>query len=288
MVLAMLIQSLEKTFTVIQLRNSCEVTESYLCRDYGQQSPSDYLLVKIKNQTFAQRMVPALLEIKEGKTFLDFAESFTYENGLYAAFRYSSFPTLREKMEQESCSLRERMQIVLNLLEKMILYKMPLYFQQHLFDMDRVCVSPALDIGFRYELQDMGRYFEITQEVVIDSLWEFLEELFSQELEQHSSMELEVFINNIENFYGGLEDFYQEFVKLYKKLQGPIKPIAPTGKLFRMWEMLKRVAKLLQPVFAAAVLIAILVYLIFMFEKDKTSIDGAETFAYIGTREITE
>ena len=31
----MLIQSLDQTFTVIQLRNSGAVSESYLCRDYA-------------------------------------------------------------------------------------------------------------------------------------------------------------------------------------------------------------------------------------------------------------
>lgn len=284
----MLIQSLEKTFTVIQLRNRCEATESYLCRDYDQQPPSDYLLVKIKNQSLAQKLVPIFLELDREKTFLDFAGSFPQEDSLYGVFRYSDFPTLSEKMEREHCDLRERMQIVLNLLQKMILYKMPLYFQQHIFDMDRVCVSPSMEIGFRYELQDFERYFDVTQAMVTDSLWSFLEQLFAQELEQRSCAELEKFINGLAEFYGGLQDLYQEFVKLYNKLQGPIKPVPQTGMPFRVWESVKQIGRVLRPVLAAGVLIAILVYLIFMMDKDNTAVSGAETFDYIGTLQITE
>ncbi len=287
----MLIQSLEQTFTVIQLRGTTDVSESYLCRDYDQQNPSDYMLVKIKDQDFAQKLIPIFLQIQQERTFLDFVGSFTQEDTLYAAFHSSDFPTLAQKMERENCGLSERLEIVKNLWDKMILYKMPLYFQQHIFSMDRVCVSSALEIGFRYELQDFNNYFEVEPEQVIHALWYFLQELFSQELQQHSCMELERFCNRLVGFTGSLEDLYQDFAELYHQLQGNQGQASPPqrdGTPFRLWEIVKRIARLLKPVLAAIVLIAIVIYLIFMLNTDQSPVDGAGKFDFIGTVEIVE
>lgn len=287
----MLIQSLEQTFTVIQLRNSSDESESYLCRDYGQQSPSDYLLVKIKDQDFAQQLIPSFMKMEQERAFLDFAGSFTQEGSLYAAFHYSDFPTLSQKMERETCVLKERLEIMKNLLEKIILYKMPLYFQQHVLHMDRICVSPALEIGFRYELQDMYRYFEVQQEHINRFLWNLLQSLFLKELTQHTCAELELFAGEAEAFSGELEEFYQNFMQLYWKLQGQQKPekvSQQNGRLFRIWEKIKKIARFLRPILATGVLVAILFYLIFIMGRDKTLVRGAQKFEYIGTVQILE
>ena len=190
----MLIQSLEQTFTVIQLLGSSDLSASYLCRDYAQQNPSDYLLVQVKEPELVRKMVPVFMEFTREGTFQDFAGSFPKDGSVYGVFHYSSYPTWAQKRERENCSLAERLEIGKNLLDKMLLYRMPLYFQRHVLTPDRVCVAPSLEIGFRYELQDIGFYFSVTQEQVSLAYQQFFEDLFSVELELQSNQALEEFV----------------------------------------------------------------------------------------------
>ncbi len=288
----MLIQSLEQTFTVIQLLSSSDLSVSYLCRDYAQQNPSDYLLVQVKEPELVKRIVPVFMEFTREDTFKDFAGSFPKDGSVYGVFHYSSFPTWAQKRERESCGLMERLEIAKNLLDKMLLYRMPLYFQRHVLTPDRVCVAPSLEIGFRYELQDIGFCFSVTQEQVSLAFQQFFEDLFSEELELQSSQSLEEFVLDCVKA-DSLEDLYRRFIPLYQSLREQLgkpqtRPPQRNSKAFQIWEIVKDAVRLLRPVLAAAVILAVIIYLIATWNVGSQQADGAGTISYIGTVEIKE
>ncbi len=288
----MLIQSLEQTFTVIQLLGSSDLSASYLCRDYAQQNPSDYLLVQVKEPELVRKMVPVFMEFTREGTFQDFAGSFPKDGSVYGVFHYSSYPTWSQKRERESCSLAERLEIGKNLLDKMLLYRMPLYFQRHVLTSDRVCVAPSLEIGFRYELQDIGFYFSVTQEQVSLAYQQFFEDLFSAELELQSNQALEEFVLDCAQT-GSLEELYRRFMPLYQSLREELGkpqsgPPQRNSRAFQAWEAAKNAARLLRPILAAAVLIAVVIYLIVTWNAGSQQAESAGTISYIGTVEIKE
>ena len=290
----MLIQSLDQTYTVIQLLGRNDRAECYLCRDYARQDPSDYALVRLIDPDLVARMVPVFLRLEQEGMFLDFVGSFTGEDGVYGAFRYSGFPTWEQKRDREACSLAERLEIAKNLLEKMLLYRMPPYFQRNVLAPGRICVSPSLEVGFRYGLEDIYNYFSVGPADACQGFRAFFEELFYEELAQGAAPELETFVSGCAAAEG-LEDLYRRFVPVYQALRAPKegkqkKQAAPRrqGRAFQIWEAVKRVLRVLRPIVAAAVILAVVIYLIVTWDAGSEAAKDAGTFSYIGTVEITE
>lgn len=291
----MLIRSLDQSFTVIQLLGRSDRAESYLCRDYASQDPSDHLLVRLMDPELITRMVPVFLDLRQQGMFLDFEDSFSNEDGVYGVFRYSGFPTWEQKRDREGCGLPERLEIAKNVLEKMLLYRMPPYFQKDVLAPGRVCVAPSLEIGFRYGLEDIAGYFSVTAADACQSFQAFFGELFYDELEQPGkSPELEDFVRDCPQA-GSLEELYRRFIPLYQGLRAPAEgqkkkkaPPRREGRAFRVWERIKQIARFLRPFVAAAVLIAVVLYLIFTWDAGSEAAKDAGTFTQIGTVEITE
>ena len=168
----------------------------------------------------------------------------------------------------------------------MLLYRMPLYFQRHVLTPDRVCVAPSLEIGFRYELQDIGFYFSVTQEQVSLAYQQFFEDLFSVELELQSNQALEEFVLDCAQT-GCLEELYRRFMPLYQSLREELgKPQSVPPQ--RNSRAAKNAARLLRPILAAAVLIAVVIYLIVTWNAGSQQAESAGTISYIGTVEIKE
>ena len=65
-------------------------------------------------------------------------------------------------------------------------------------------------------------------------------------------------------------------------------PPTQNGRAFRIWEKVKQAAKILRPILAAAVLIAIVAYLAATWNVGSKEAQDAGTFSVIGTVEIIE
>ncbi len=287
----MVIQTLDTSYTVVKRCGAEEGTERFICRD-GDKSGLVTLLRTKDRQVIAGAMDYISREVAP-ETFTDFKGCFVSGEYFCVAMAYHGGAALRHRLERENSTLKERLQVGLQLLEKAILLKLPWYFFCDAADQDQIAVSPSLEVEFNYRLRDLGNCGQYGRQQACKRLSVLLQRLFEQEFRRRVLPEMQEFCGELEQGEELFED-YMDIYRRYRELAQRFSSLPPDDLKsprtwpFRLWERIKAAAAAAKKLAAALLLAAAVIYLIFTVRQAGLPGESREVFRYIGTLEIGE
>ncbi|MEG1458835.1 MAG: hypothetical protein RSB37_00615 [Acetivibrio sp.] len=294
----MLIKTYNRDYYIIQRQKETEIQEILICEENSDinkvaENGQKYLIIHITDKETIYQVVPFFTKMQESTTFEDYVECFSKEGDFYAVFRYQKEKKLAEKLREENCSFRERLEIGKRLLEKMVLLNMPLYVQYEVLRNENMGVSETLESVFEYSLCEYEQYPKITSTMVNQRIKVIMEQLFAEEIKLNSSPILMMFYESFQEESEEYQDYktyfslYQNYDKMYQELlkEDSYLKIRPNTKAFRIWDKLKSKAKFMRAIGTVALLLCIMIFIVFSSFQKKEKKEG-ERIESIGTIKI--
>lgn len=274
----MIIKNLKNQYYVIQKLKSHKDFDILHCRILESKENTTYDVVKIKNRQLMPHLIEVFTEELDNQTFYDLFECFSKSGMFYIVFKHGEGISLEDKLMNEHCTLRERLEIGKNILERIILLAMPDFLLYEILNSNNTYIEKDLTISFSYQIKTLDYTDQLEFSKIMKKVTELMELLFHDEIERKESEDIGHFIEmcNEYNFTGFLE-FYQEYIKFYdvicKQSDGGF--IKPNTLLFRIWEKTKKVFHKTKKYFIAALFVILFIILVksLFTEENKTGTD---------------
>lgn len=284
----MIIQNREHKYVVIQKIQDGEMIEEFICRDVQSSFEQEYRIARVLTKVLPSGLIPYLLNISQNGEFKDFREYFTDEQYLYLVVSENIHMTLKDRLDQDICGLAERIQIGMALLEHLVLLDPPPYFAASAMSLQGIGISKAMEIEFRYDLSRLFRYQDYGMKQVEDGLFTCFHRLYQKELELKAFPEMEALLTELS------KDSYEDYVSIYARFRGIYEvwqgrgeeSLKPQSRSFRLWEILKRIGKILKSMVSVLILLLALVYLILSVRAFTAPHPSIQNYKNIGTVEI--
>lgn len=284
----MVIETYDKTYTVVKHNVSGIHKDIYICRN--SEDHQLYTLVCIKDKKVTNKIIQFLCKQKKNKKFSDLIENFVYEENFYIVFAYAEGMSLEKRLKQ-NCSLEERMEIGKKLLEKMVLFHLPYYFQCQCLKMENIVLTDALDVKFQYNLEKIEEYHSYTWQTASAYLYHILKSLFVKELKNNVLDPMKEFLDIVQK---GKENDYLKIYQKYCNVCEKIKKIpqeelqTPRNWIFRLWEKIKSFRGVIKGVMLTLIFICVFVYMIYSIYMSLQIKGYKKNFESIGTVQIKE
>lgn len=285
----MLIQTYERGYQVISHVLSNDLGEIYICQDIS--ADREYTILRIKAKDIvADLMVYINQNIKE--TFVYFIERFVFEGDLCLVFQYHRGLSLSAKLNHEYCSLSERMTIGKQILDRIVLLDMPLYFLKNCLSGERIIVRPSLDVSFNYVPSDIRYFAAVDDRAVFTAFTAIFDLLFADELTKQSAPPLNQFYTELhkEQHFDSIE-LYKQYTQMCREVELiPEEEInQPKSKWFLLWEKIKKSLGAFKKVLGIALLVVSVMYLAYTIsDAVNPTITQVQHFEFIGTLEIEQ
>ena len=283
----MIIQTLEKKYTVIKYIFSDRDAERYICKE--ESGKEKYTVVCVKNRMWIRKAMKFLVQQMESRYFTDFVSCFFSEECLYVVMKYAEGISLKAKLERESCSLRERMAVGKNILERLMILNMPDYFLQDCLKPETVILSSALEVNFQYELSKIGDYDKAGFSQVQNCLGKLFAGIFVGELGKNMLPPIRGFCDLLgEGKYQDILEVYTEYGKVCKAVNElpPQELTLPKTWGFRVWERIRRCFVPLKKICAVILMLLAVAFLIYSVHTSMEEGSEKKVFDLIGTLEI--
>jgi hypothetical protein len=262
----MLIQTLNRRYSVILVLNTSNDADVCVCRDIWEDSGREYLLVAVKNPDLICRCAPFYTRQAGNRSFTDFIECFSRDGQFYIVFAYYAKPTLKAKLTDELYFLSERLDIGKNLLSQILLQNMPPNILYEALQDRNLLLDDALQVHFNYVLEEVASFALFSFDRVQMELARVFRFLLRQEIAGQSSDEIRSFVDDLEACaFTDYMSVYEAYDRIYDMLKALVEngEINPRSFLFRCWERIKRLARLMRPVLVGVVLVTALVFLVY-------------------------
>lgn len=285
----MRIQTLEKTYTVIKYCYADDHLVRYLCREEGKKQI--YSMVCIKDKMWIRGVTKFLMEQMENSHFTDFISCFFSEECLYVLMKYREGMTLTKMLQEMQGGLKVRMVTGKNILEKILLLSMPDYFLQDCLRGERIKVSPALEIEFQYELDNIYQFESCDFCHVQACLGRIFQELFQWEIKKDVFPPVRHFCHNLcRGEYRDILEIYEAYQELCRYMEEipPEKRKQPRTWEFRVWEKIHRKIASLKKICGIVLLMLALIFLVYTVYQTVCPGGEKQIFTSIGTLKIRE
>jgi len=284
----MVIEALKHRYYVIHKEEGTPKYEIFCCREYVDAQHKAYDVYCVKEPLLIQALLLELTD-REGD-FTDLYECFSRDGKLYVVFLHKEGLPLEEKLKEEMCSLKERMQIGKNLLEQILLLSIPDYFLAKLWKEKQILVDEGLSVSFCYRLEGILLSKEEQNLQIRNGLSALFEELFQKEIELEKCPEISEFTKNLkEGKFHSIREVYQEYNGLCEILQNLSRRgnIRPNTLIFRIWDRMKKAIPYIKKAVGVVILIMLAGYLIYTILYPKATVECLK-FETIGTLMIEE
>lgn len=282
----MIIQTLEKKYIVIQHEETNIKMERYICNDVKENRKC--LIICIKDKLLITSIIDFFIEQLKNKRFTDFYDCFINGEFFYLVFAYPEGKTIEEKLNIQECSLKERLMLFQYLLEKIIVFQIPLYLQYDCLSISTIFVSDNMNISFLFHLTNLEQFQEVTFYDVKKQLCSIFEFIFQLELKYKT-------IPILTQFYQSICQEYDTYLEIYKVFAAAANKIVklekeeierPKTKLFLWWEQIKMYIPPFKKMVSIALFITVIIYFIIIVKQTREVGATKQVFKHIGTLEI--
>ena len=274
----MLIQTLSRRFSVIHVRSSTNDADVLVCRDLWEENDREYLIVALKNPDLIYRSAPFFTAQTGNRAFKDFVECFSRDGLFYIVFAYYAKPLFTDRFNEEIYFLSERLDIGKSLLSRILLQNMPPCILYEALQDRNLLLDDALRVYFNYALEDIASYNLFSIDRVQMELGRIFRILLRQEVATLVTEDIQAFIGDLESCaFADYMEIYEAYDRLYDMLKELLEvgEINPKSFLFRCWDWIKNLFRLLKPVLAGVVLVTALGYLIYSLANPVVRPGGA-------------
>ncbi len=281
--LRLIISTYEHDYPVVGVKESNEVYDCYICRNVS--SGGLCRIMSIKDKRLFAELTGWLIEKINPEAFTDYIEQFIFEDKLCIVMKYTEGITLRTKLATESLPLKERLELGRKLLERVILQDIPEYFLAKCFSPDQMMITSDLNVSFNYPIEDIAQDRSADGRKNIEPVFRML---FARELERKVPDLLMKFFRQLpELTEARMIDLYSEYYALIGQLEKyDENGEQPKTFWFRLWEVLKKVFKVLKKILIIALILASVGYLIYTILNPGKNQNNDGHFSSIGTVEI--
>lgn len=256
----MVIQALNEDFDVIHIKQISEEYAVLQCRIFGKQE--DYTVLHFKKAETVKRLLPLFYSLQENIEFEDFKGCFSREEELYIVFRKRQGISLAEQLAGKTLSLEQRIRIGKQILEKLLLWRLPDFIICQLLDVTRILIRDN-NVEFAYDW-DVSMEENPSMTMVNQRMAELLMTLFQEEAEHAISSRLMKLLDDLQQdvpadffaiyeAYSGLYDVMPEeagkYVSGFQKLKNNLSVLVKRG------ESLMKIVLFLAVYFAAVFLL---------------------------------
>lgn len=284
----MIIQTIGERYYIIKYCCSdCNEERFIGQRENGNEQ---YFIVRIRNKAWIAHCVKFLTDQTKNRYFTDFVSCFMSEDCLHVVMKDAQGILLNEKLEQEVCSLEERMTIGRKILDKIMLSDMPDYFLRDCLSEKTVLLRHGLEIGFRYALNGLNTFETVQFGDVQMRLYLLFGFLFSNEIQGGASVFVQ-FCNSLsEKRYQEMIEIYTAYNKLCKIVQSAQQTQWAEPQMWgmRMWRKVKRHIPTVKKGIAVGLMILALLFLLYEIRQSLWEGQEKKIFEVIGTLHIEE
>lgn len=283
----MIIQTLGKKYVVVKCYFSNSHMAHFLCRE--ETSGERCCVITIKDKEWIENTMGFLMKTAENLAFVDFQFCFSSEEFVHLVFSYAAGATLQEKMTREASSLEERMIIGKNLLERLMMLKMPDYFMQDCLKPESIVIQSDLDIFFQYELHNIAEYHKVQFSHVCVQLCKVFEFVFQKELKKKQIPLLKNFLTQLrKGTWADLMGIYTEYMQICEKIKKmtPEELAQPKTWAFLSWDRVWRYAGVVKKFLAVLLVLAAVFYLGHTVHRSMKKPEIKKSFDYIGTLDL--
>lgn len=285
----MLIQTLGKEYTIIKYIYSDDRMERYLCREEG--TGEKKTVVRIKDREWITENMEFFMQQMDNTHFTDFEACFVSDGYLHIIMRHTDGVTLREKLDNEKCTVDERLAVGRALLDKMMVQDMPGYFLQDCLKVTNIIVTAGQDVGFEYEMSGGIRKGKVPFPEVQNSLSKVFKQMFSHELHHKTAAPLCRFYQNLrQGKYEEFLDIYTAYDNMCKEIRKtpPESLMVPQTLPFRIWGKMSKGIVYVKRMLAVLLFIAALCFLAYAVRKSGEDGSAKRVFEHIGTLQIRD
>lgn len=245
-----------------------------------------YTATKQPRETVNGEEIKFLFEQSKNEIFQDFMDYYTTPEYLYVIMKYEESLTLSRRLEEQACTLVERLEIAKKILEKLVILNMPTYFLGNIMDLEKIMYSDSMEVSFDYRLYDIANFNDTKSEDVGKKLAKIFEELFHKELQMKAMKEIQSLIKKLEQGkINQLDDVISTFFPIYTKyMENP--NVEAESKTYKNWEKIKSLTKHLALVMKILLMGLAIAYLVVTIIDFNSESDVQENFTWIGTEEI--
>lgn len=284
----MLIQTYENGYKIISHILTNDLGEIFIGRDVSKNL--ECTILRIKDKVIVPEVMVYLNTSIKKDTFIDYIEHFVFEGDLCIVLKYYRGVSLKEKLNNEHCSLSERMTIGKKILDGIVLLDMPLYFLRNCLTGERIIVRPSLDISFNYVPDDIRGFAGVDDKAVLQGYMDIFNMLFADELEKKLAPPINQFYSVLKREqYFDVMELYKQYTQMCREVglipEEEIKK--PKSKWFRLWERAKKLFQVLKKGLGILLLIIAVIYLVYTIgESIDPTIKKVNHYEFIGTLEI--
>lgn len=284
----MVIQNLERSYVVIQSCPGEGRQRQYLCREDGDGQWREKKIGRIPLAEVSGGLIRFLMDQIHRESFRDFEDYFTDDEFLCVVMGLGEGKPLAVKLQEEKCTLRERLEMGKNLIERLVLLNPDPYFFRGAMAAERIRVSAALETAFDYDISDITEHERADFAQGAEGLSGVMEVLFLQERKQRSMPELDRFCYGLSHGeWGDYLSIHREYLKVFERwADKEEKDLQPKTWGFRLWEMVKASLRGLKKLALLGILVLAAAYLALSVRDFVQPPAVRENYKRIGTLQI--
>lgn len=283
----MVIRAFDEDFDVIHKNKLSEEYSVLQCRISGKKE--DYTVLLFERAETVKRLLPLFYSLQENREFEDYKGCFSREEGLYIVFHKRQGIPLAEQLAGSRLSLEQRIRIGKQVLERLLLWRLPDFMLCQLLDADRILIQgERVEFAYGWDLS-MGEHCSMT--TVNKRMAGLLKVLFEEEAEHAASPRLMKLLDELEQDIP--EDFfaiYEAYSSLYNVMPEEAgRYVSGFQKIKRNLSVLvKKGEGLMKIILFLAVYAAAVFLLVWEIKQQEASGDKTEGIVYetIGTLRI--
>ncbi len=200
------IRAFDENFDIIHKNKISEEYSVLQCRIPGK--TEDYTVLHFERAETVKRLLPLFYSLQENVEFEDYRGCFSREEELYIVFRKRQGISLAEQLAGSRLSLEQRIRIGKQVLEKLLLWRLPDFMLCQLLDESRILIQDE-SVGFAYDWDlSMGEHCSMT--MVNKRMAGLLRALFQEEAEHAASPRLMKLLDDLE------QDIPEDFFAIYE------------------------------------------------------------------------
>lgn len=276
----MIIYTYGHEYPVASVQKDTDVYSIYICTD--SKTDSFCRIMSIKDRGLFPEIVGWLSGTVDPSVFTDYIEHFMFEDTLCIVMKYTQGTTLKDRMDTEAASLKERLELARKILERTVLLDIPDYFLDRCLDAEQITVEADLSVNFNYPIEDIVE--SRTSEPMIRAE-KLLRLIFAQEIERKVPEELTSFFDEMPELIG--TDKVELYKRYYMMMTALIERDAgdeePRSFWYKLWDKIKKIWEKLKKILMFLLLAAAVVYLVFTIQTYGNQGKKQSNFDSIGT-----
>lgn len=284
------IKTIDRDLYILQIITLNSNYEYMICIDNMEEKNNKYDVLKIKDYSMICRIMPLLNSQMKNRKFIDLVDCFSKDNAFYAVFRHNDEKMLSEYLKNSQYNTDERIEILKNLIEKIVMSDIPVPVQADILSSESITVSDSMRIGFRYDLSRIADYSQFDMKKLQKFLRNIVKKVLEREISNEVSEKLSEYCANLgKGNYNEYIELYSAYMEAYNEIKQNINDnsIEKQSKWLRLWERIKSLLRLVKPFTVSLLIIAALAYLAYVLLFDNKDTAG-QTYQSIGSLDIKE